>query len=91
LWTLVLTHKFLTSYWKLEDFFQKWIRDDIIDIRKNADIIEFCDEVEIIDEYDGTVVVPEHLVNYVIDHDEEKVYIISINENGIKQKLNNYR
>jgi len=91
LWTLVLVHKFLTSYWKLEEFFQKWIRDDIQDIKKNADIIEFCEDVEILDEYDGTVVVPEHLVNYIIDKEEEKVYIISINENGIKQKLNNYR
>lgn len=91
MWTLVLTHKFLTSYWKLEDFFQRWIRDDIKDIKINADIIEFCDEVEIIDEYDGSVIVPQHMVNYIVEHDEEKVYILSINEEGIKQKLNNYR
>lgn len=91
MWTLVLTHKFLTSYWKLEEFFQKWVRDDIQDIKRNADIIEICDDVEIIDEYDGTTVTPEHMVNFIVNKEEEKVYIISINEKGLKQKLNNYR
>ena len=67
------------------------ILDDIRDIQRNADIIELFENVEIIDEYDNTIVVPEHMVNYVIDKEEEKVYIISINETGIKQKLNNYR
>ena len=91
MWTLVLTHKFLTSYWKLEVIFQEWIKNDILDIKRNADITEFCEDVEIVDEYDGSTVTPEHMVNYIIDKEEEKVYIISINQNGINQKLNNYR
>ena len=91
MWTLVLTHKFLTAFWKLEDVFQEWVKNDILDIKRNADIIEMCEEVEIIDEYDGTTVTPVHMVNYFIDKEEEKVYIISINSDGILQKLNNYR
>lgn len=91
MWTLVFTHKFLISFWKLETFLKDWIKEDIIDIQRNADIVEISDNIEIIDEYDGTTVVPEHMVNYVIEHDDEKVYIISINDEGIKQKLNNYR
>ena len=67
------------------------MKDDILDIQRNADIVEICENIEIIDEYDGSVVIPEHLVNYIIERDVEKVYIISVNETGIKQKLVNFR
>ena len=66
------------------------VTEDIDDIRRNADIIEQFENIEIINEYDGTVVVPEHMVNYKINHDEENVYLLSINQNGVRQKLTGY-
>ena len=65
--------------------------DDIVDIRRNADIIDEFENIEILDEYDNSIVVPKHMVNYIIKLEEKKVYILSINQKGIEQKLNGYR
>lgn len=91
MWTLSITHKFLISFWKLEKVLKDIILEDITDIRRHADIIDEFENIEIIDEYDNSIVVPEHTVNYVVKRDEEKVYILSINQKGIEQKLNHYR
>ena len=91
MWTLFITHNFLISFWKLDKYVKDLILADIDDIYRNAEIIDLLENVEIIDEYDNSVVVPEHTVNYVVKQKEEEVYIISINNKGIKQKLSGYR
>lgn len=73
-------------------FLKTWILEDIVDIRKNADIIEEFENIGILDECDNSIVVPEHMVTYKIDHDlKKKVCIISINPKGIGQKVDGYR
>ena len=47
------------------------VNEDVDDIRRNADIIERFENIEIINEYDGTIVVLEHMVNYKINSDEK--------------------
>lgn len=91
MWTLLITRNFLISFWKLDKFIKNLVLEDIADIQRHADVIEMFENIEIIDEYDGSIVVPEHMVNYQIDRDEEKVYIVSLNKKGIAQRLNNYR
>ena len=91
MWTLSITHKFLISFWKLDKFIKSLILEDITDIKRNADIIDEFENIEIIDEYDSSVVIPEHMINYIIERDEKKVYVLSINQKGIEQKLNGYR
>ena len=67
------------------------ILEDISDIHRNAGVIEKFENVKIIDEYDGSIVIPEHTVNYLIKKEEEEVYILSINQKGLDQKLTGYR
>ena len=91
LWTLVITRNFLISFWKLDHWLKAIILDDIKDIYHNVEDIEKFDDIEIIDEYDDKSIIPEHTVIYYVDHDKKRVYFISINETGIKQKLEHYR
>ena len=42
-------------------------------------------EYDIVDEYEGTVERMKSPVNYFIDRDEEKIYIVSINSEALKQ------
>ena len=91
MWTLSLTHKFLISFWKLEQFMKNMILEDIADIRRHADIIDEFENIQIVDEHDNSVVVPEHMINYNVDHDLKIVHVIAINPKGIEQKLNGYR
>ena len=52
MWTLLITHKFCIEYWKLPQPIKLMVTEDIDDIRRNADIIEQFENIEIINEYD---------------------------------------
>ena len=62
------------------DFVHGWIDYIVI----GADITDDF-EYDIVDEYDGTIERMKSPVNYVIDRDEEKIYIISINYKALEQ------
>lgn len=70
---------------KLEKPVKGFVSDWIDYILNNANITsEF--EYDIVDEYDNSTETMQVPVNYVIKHDEEKVYIISINTHGLEQQ-----
>ncbi len=69
---------------KLERDTRSFVSDWIDFILNNAHITPDF-EYDIVDEYDETTETMEMPVNYVIKQDEEKVFIISINTNGLDQ------
>jgi predicted NUDIX family phosphoesterase len=72
---------------KLERDSRTFVSNWIDFILNNAHITEEF-EYDIVDEYDETTETMEMPVNYVILKDEQKVFIISINTDGLEQHRN---
>ena len=72
---------------KLEKDARSFVSDWIDFILNNAHITHDF-EYDVVDEYDETTETMEMPVNYVIKQDEKKVFIISINTNGLEQHRN---
>ncbi len=68
----------------LESDARKFVMEYVDYILHNANITEEF-EYDIIDEYDNSVETMQIPVNYKVVADDEKVYIISVNTQGLEQ------